>query len=76
MRVPIPGMSNFTQRETELENSLSVIAYVIAHHGNGFWPVYTLVENELELLRERQNKISASLSKLPNQRSISILERV
>ena len=55
-------MSNYSHREQELEDCLSVVAYVISHHGEDYWPVYKLFEEELERLRSRRSRLQKTLS--------------
>ena len=57
-------MSNLPNREQELENCLAVVACVIDHHGEDYWPVYKLFEEELERLQSRRRRLNKTLSHL------------
>ena len=59
-------MSNLSTRERELEDCLAVVACVINHHGEDYWPVYKLFEEELERLRSRRRRLNKTLSHLPS----------
>lgn len=69
-------MSNLSKKELELEHCLSVLACVITHHGKAFWPLYLLVEEELEIVRTRRNRLTSSLSRIPNADYSRNFERV
>lgn len=57
-------MSNLSPKEQELEDCLTVVACVIDHHGEEYWPVYKLFEEELERLRSRRKRLNNTLSHL------------
>lgn len=59
-------MANSTKMENELEHCLSVIACVITHHGDEFWPLYMLIEEELEAIRMQRKRLTTSLNRIPN----------
>jgi len=44
-------------REKRLEDNLTVIADVILHHGDIYWPIYDRLENELDLVKSRRRKL-------------------
>jgi hypothetical protein len=50
--------------ERELEFCLEVVACVIDHHGENYWPVYELFEEELEKLRSRREKLNKTLKNI------------
>ena len=57
-------MSNISERERVLEDCLTVVANVIAQNGKAFWPIYLLLEEELDELRSRQHKLGNRLSRV------------
>jgi NTP pyrophosphatase (non-canonical NTP hydrolase) len=65
MRTHSP-MSNLPSTERELEDCLAVVACVIDHHGEDYWPVYKLFEEELERLRSRRRRLNKTLSHIPS----------
>lgn len=44
-------------REKRLENNLTVIADVILHYGDVYWPIYDRLETELDLVKSRRRKL-------------------
>jgi len=60
------SMSNLPTKERELEDCLAVVACVINHHGEDYWPVYKLFEEELERLRSRRKRLNKTLSHIPS----------
>lgn len=69
-------MSNLSDRERVLEDCLTVVACVIVHNGKAFWPIYLLLEEELEQLRDRKEKLKGRLSKISAKRVKLHLENV
>lgn len=69
-------MSNLSERERVLEDCLTVVASVIVHNGQAFWPIYSLLEEELEEIRSRKQKLENRLSKISPSGSKLQLESV
>ena len=69
-------MSNLPTIERELEDCLAVVACVIDHHGDNYWPVYKLFEEELERLRSRRRRLNKTLSHIPSFQKARIRQDV
>lgn len=69
-------MSNQQIQERELEDCLAVVACVINHHGEDYWPVYKLFEEELERLRSRRTRLNKTLSHIPSFQQLRTIDEV
>ena len=59
------------KRTIELERSLSVLADVIEHHGDAYWPLYEMLDEELTRVLKRNRSFARRrrLSKRTDQSS-------
>ena len=57
----IDNQRDAAKEEQELEYCLGVVACVIKYHGECYWPVYELFEEELEKLRSRRRRLNKTL---------------
>lgn len=53
-----------TVSQAELEDALNRLALLIDRHGDGYWPIFERIEDELKESRLRANRLQARLSKL------------
>ena len=61
--------SQLRNREDKLEHQLMVVADVIAHHGDAYWPVYDCLEGELKRVKSRRRKLGRRfLHHLPSKK--------
>lgn len=72
----LTNVTTISERERVLEDCLTVVASVIAQNGKAFWPIYMLLEEELSELRNRQQKLTASLNRISSSRNKLKLESV
>jgi len=60
----IDNQRTSAKEEQELEYCLGVVACVIKYHGECYWPVYELFEEELEKLRSRRRRLNKTLGNI------------
>lgn len=46
---------------------MSVMAHVIAHHGDTYWPIYERLEKELKRLKSRRKKLKRHSRSIDNE---------
>ena len=56
------SMTNRRIMEQRIENALRVVARVIDHYGDAYWPVFERLERELEDKRKRDSALSRYLT--------------
>lgn len=50
--------------ERHIEENLVIVALVIKHHGDVFWPTFHVLERELDKCRSERKKLDETLGKL------------
>lgn len=53
-------------KQQRLEKSLTVLADAVAHHGEVYWPLYEMVDDELSRMKRLKKTISRNRSRKLN----------
>lgn len=53
---------NTQYSQAHLEENLMIVALAIKYHGDAYWPLYHLIEDELEKLKSHALKLENSMA--------------
>jgi len=55
-------MENAQVTEQDIEEGLSILAWLIDRHGDAAWPLFERLERELESRQKRKSRIASRLT--------------